>query len=357
VDGLDAFKANLSQVANQIRSIEAVFLDVRDTLGEVDAPGNFLPYRPSTEQLLDALRQLKLRIGAITSLPDEWKHEDAIKVIRNAVLSQDTETGKLVTIGDFIASEDIISNQEAGAAKPDPKIYEYAARKFGLNPEACLFVGENLIEVIGAQNAGMQVQQKQCPPGRDFAPALVARIGASPIDSGRQFQALLEHEHLLGERIFACGDRIAVWISKLISGWTPKLDQKGWESPPRVEMPEALERAMACFIFLLDRFANQVHLHAEEKMLEVAVACGMPPEKGQWVFDQHDQARAYWAALDIAWRRIKQGMTMTGGSLSMTFRRPPRHSSFSLRRMPSGKITKRIRSQVRCLVILTTLWS
>ena len=258
MDGLDAFKANLSQVANQIRSIEAVFLDVRDTLGEVDAPGNFLPYRPSTEQLLDALRQLKLRIGAITSLPDEWKHEDAIKVIRNAVLSQDTETGKLVTIGDFIASEDIISNQEAGAAKPDPKIYEYAARKFGLNPEACLFVGENLIEVIGAQNAGMQVQQKQCPPGRDFAPALVARIGASPIDSGRSFRHCLSTSiYLASESLPAATASQSGFRSLLAAGppsWTRRVGRVPLESRCLKHSKERWPVSFSCSIALPTKF-------------------------------------------------------------------------------------------------------
>jgi len=64
---------------------------------------------------------------------------------------------------------------------------------------------------------------------------------------------------------------------------------------------------MALFVYLLDHFADQVHLKAEEEMLQVAVGCGMASEKGRWVFDQHDQARSYWAALDIAWRRIQNG--------------------------------------------------
>jgi hypothetical protein len=48
-------------------------------------------------------------------------------------------------------------------------------------------------------------QLKPCPPGREFLPALQSKLGGSPVDSGRQFEAMLEHEHLLGERIFACG--------------------------------------------------------------------------------------------------------------------------------------------------------
>ena len=42
-------------------------------------------------------------------------------------------------------------------------------------------------------------------------------------------------------------------------------------------------------------------------MLKVAIACGMEQAKAQWVFDQHEQARAYWASLNVAWRRIARG--------------------------------------------------
>jgi len=64
---------------------------------------------------------------------------------------------------------------------------------------------------------------------------------------------------------------------------------------------------MAYYVHLIDHFADQVHLTAEERMLEVAVACGMESKRAQWVFDQHAQARAYWRALDVAWRRIQTG--------------------------------------------------
>jgi hypothetical protein len=141
----------------------------------------------------------------------------------------------------------------------------------------------------------------------------VEKIGESPVDSGREFQALLEHEHLLGERIFACGEGIAGWIDTLIDvpAWNQKLIQltkdQRWEGPPPVEVPLELKKAIAYLVYLLDHFADQVHLKAEEETFEFAVAAGMNPKDAKWVFDQHDQVRSYWAALDIAWRRIKEG--------------------------------------------------
>lgn len=288
-------------------SIKAVFLDVRDALGEGGHPDPFMPYLPSTRQLLSCLRQNCTRLGAITTIQPGSNRKDTVHAIRGALLAEESTTSVRLTIGDFLSDKDIITDEEADAHLDSMHFYQFAARRFQLEPHECVLVSAITTYCVAAKIAGMEVLEKPCPPGREFLPALVGKIGQSAVDSGWQFQAMLEHEHMLGERIFACGDRIAQWISKLLAGWTPQLDKLEWISPPKIEMPPALEKAMASFIFLIDNFADQVHLRAEEAMLHVAVACGMPTGAGQWVFDQHEQARAYWACLDVAWRRIKQG--------------------------------------------------
>jgi hemerythrin-like domain-containing protein len=288
-------------------SIKVIFLDARDTLGEVDRPGHLVPYRPSTEQFLGGLKALGVTIGVITNLPEDLPAEKGKAMIISAELSQDPVTGKIRTIGDFIVPENIITNHEAGADKPHPKIFQYAANRLGVKPEECLFVGENLIENLGATLVGMAHQMKPCPPGREFQPSLPGKLGGSATDSGRQFEAMLEHEHLLGERIFACGAAIGKALGQLTAGKAPPLDQETWISPPVVEVPHELFRAMSFYVHLIDHFADQVHLTAEERMIEVAVACGMDPKSGQWVIDQHAQARAYWHSLDVAWGRIQTG--------------------------------------------------
>ncbi len=287
--------------------LSVVFVDARDTLGEVDRPGHMVPYRPSTEKLLSALQQMGLRIGVITNLPDDVSADEGKDMIVNAVLSEDSASGRLKTIGDYIRRQDVVTNHEAKTDKPARAIYEFAAKKLGVTPGNCLFLGENLVENLGASLAGMRHQLKPCPPGREFLPSLQGKLGASPVDSGRQFEAFLEHEHLLGERIFACGEAIGKKIGKLIDGKAPPLNRGKWISPKPVKLPEELRRAIAHFVHLIEHFADQVHLRAEELMIEVAIACGMDPKKGQWVLDQHEQARAYWAALEVAWRRIQNG--------------------------------------------------
>jgi len=288
--------------------IKAAFFGVTNTLGECDSGGNLDPYLPSTEQLLKACSELGLKLGVITNLPKGMSDDQLKDMILKAEMSQDPKTGKPNTIGIYIARENIFTSEAAKAEKPLMEIYHYAASALGLDVGECLYVGANLMEVVGARNAGMQAERKECPPGRDFVQALVGKIGQSPVDSGRQFEALFKHEHLLGERIFACGDEISKRLEALApASAAPPLDAGKWISAPKVSIPTDVHRSMGYFVHLLDHFADQVHLLAEESMLEIAVACGMPQADGRWVKNQHDQARAYWASINVAWQRILTG--------------------------------------------------
>jgi hypothetical protein len=300
-------------MTNETSSVKAIFFDIDSTLGEIDSPGHLTPYLPSTEQLLRATTDMGVTLGVIMDLPDTISDAQGRTMVTGAVLSQND--GRTTTIGAFIKPERIVTSHEASQALgkpthlPDPEIYRFAAKKLGLEPAQCLFVAADLNEVLGAVLAGMAAKRKECPPGRDFTPALVGPIGKSPVDSGRQFQAMLEHEHLLGDRIFACGTAIATQIGTLVSGKEPPLDQGRWISPGTIDwhVDGPLYRAMQYYIHLVNHFADQVHLRAEEAMIDVAVACGMNRKHAEWVVSQHDQARAYWKCLNIAWKRIVDG--------------------------------------------------
>jgi hemerythrin-like domain-containing protein/histidinol phosphatase-like enzyme len=268
-------------------NIKVIFFDARDTLGEVDRPGHLLPYRPSTEKLLSAMKNVGMRMGVITNLPKEISAEQGRKMVRDAVLSETP----MLTIGDFIPESHVVTNHDAGSDKPSPDVYRFAAKRLEVAPEECLFVGENLIEVLGARAAGMQAQLKPSPPGREFMAAPINGT-KSATDSGRAFESFFEHEHLLGERIFKSADKIAEGLRALKRG---------------ADLPGNLRTGMGFLVYLLDNFADQVHLRAEEAVIPIAVARGMDPKHGQWVFDQHDQARAYFRALDIAWKRVENG--------------------------------------------------
>src|SRR5262249_52327613 len=118
--------------------------------------GKLVPF-PSSTKLMAAVHDvIGLRIGVITTLG----------VLSN---SQGMTLLKEAGLGAFLDPAGFVSEHDVGeAAKPDPKIYQFAALKVGVPIEKCLYVGENLIEVVGALAAGMQALLKPCPPGRDL---------------------------------------------------------------------------------------------------------------------------------------------------------------------------------------------
>lgn len=136
--------------------LKAVFVDIGGTLGERDpATGRLVPY-PSSADMLRSFRDvLRLRVGVITTL-GPLSNAQALQLLEQADLRQ------------YIDADALVSEHDTqGIAKPDPRIYVHAASRFHLQPEDCLFLGENLLEVVGALTAGMKAVLKPCPPGRE----------------------------------------------------------------------------------------------------------------------------------------------------------------------------------------------
>jgi len=140
-------------------AVDCAFFDIGGTLGDpVTVAGKLtLKLFPSTVGMLTAVRDsLRLRIGVITTLGTLTNSQG------RALL---TDAG----IAGFLDAQGFISEHDVGGVgKPNPAIYQFAAQQMGVPIERCLFVGENLIEVIGAMTAGMQAVLKPCPPGRDL---------------------------------------------------------------------------------------------------------------------------------------------------------------------------------------------
>jgi HAD superfamily hydrolase (TIGR01509 family) len=53
--------------------------------------------------------------------------------------------------------DDMLSNQDVKAPKPDPEIYELAARRLNLRPEECLVIEDNEKGIKAARAAGSRV--------------------------------------------------------------------------------------------------------------------------------------------------------------------------------------------------------
>lgn len=103
--------------------VKAVFFDIRDTLGVVDRKGHLVKFKPTTDQLLDGMKSVVgLRIGIITNLPADVPAEQGRKML------EETD------IWPFVDKDGFVTNHEAGAEKPDPKVFRFAAEKMGLKP-------------------------------------------------------------------------------------------------------------------------------------------------------------------------------------------------------------------------------
>jgi FMN phosphatase YigB (HAD superfamily) len=138
-------------------SVEFVFFDIGGTLGERNpATGKLVPFA-STAGLLAAVRdEMGLRLGIITTL-GTLSNAQGRDLLAEAGLA-----------GFFDAAGFVSEHNVNGEGKPKPAIYQFAAQTVGVPIDRCLYVGENLKEVIGAMAAGMRAILKPCPPGRDL---------------------------------------------------------------------------------------------------------------------------------------------------------------------------------------------
>jgi FMN phosphatase YigB (HAD superfamily) len=139
-----------------VLEIDWVFFDIGGTLGDRNNSGQLVAF-PSSAGLLKAMREeIGLHVGIITTLGTQLTNQQALTLLRDAGL------------GDFIDAQGFVSDRDANASKPDARIYRFAADRVNVPISRCLYVGENLIEVIGAMAAGMKAVLKPCPPGRDL---------------------------------------------------------------------------------------------------------------------------------------------------------------------------------------------
>lgn len=258
------------------------FFDVRNTLGVVDRKGHLVPFRPSATELLQAMKGLEgARLAVITNVPPGV---DAAAMLEEADLG-----------GYF---EKVISTQDpeilkAKTAKPQRTMYELAAKAMNADLADCTYVSENLLEVLGAINAGMAGIVKKFPPGGDYIRHGLGRGPVSSTASGRLSEAVFEGQHIVGKRIVVCAMKI---VEKLRAGDDPLAPNN------------TLLSGMNRLVWLVNYFIDPYHHRMEEEaLLPFAHMRGYPPSKTAWVLEEHDQGRAYFKAMTLALNRIQSG--------------------------------------------------
>ena len=140
-------------------------LGAEPDLGEIlamrlDWTKRSLQPRPDALETLAELRRRGHRLGLITvcseDVPNVWP---------------ETPFAGLFDATVFSCSE--------GVAKPDPRIYEIACERLGVEPSECLFVGDGANdELPGAERAGMTALQLRAP-GEPLTPDGEAWMGPS----------------------------------------------------------------------------------------------------------------------------------------------------------------------------------
>ena len=133
------------------QSTKVVFFDIGNTLGTRDNTG-FHVFEGIKALLTGMRNALGLRLGVITNLPPGMTSAEIGEILRDAGLLQ------------LLDSKGLITSVDAKAEKPANEIYRFAAKKMGVQPEQCLYVGEAPEEVEGALQAGMAAIQKPFPP-------------------------------------------------------------------------------------------------------------------------------------------------------------------------------------------------
>jgi putative hydrolase of the HAD superfamily len=116
--------------------------------------------RPDALPTLGELRSRGHRLGLISvcsqDVPEVWE-----------------ETLLAGTLDELVFSCDV------GISKPDPRIYEIACERLGVEPAECLFVGDGANdELPGAERVGMTAIQLR-PPGEELTDSGKAWTGAS----------------------------------------------------------------------------------------------------------------------------------------------------------------------------------
>jgi putative hydrolase of the HAD superfamily len=101
--------------------------------------------RPDALETLAELRRRGHRLGLISVCTDEVPH-----------VWDETPLGGTL--------DAMVFSAEVGISKPDPRIYEIACERLGVEPAECLFVGDGANdELPGAERVGMTALQLRAP--------------------------------------------------------------------------------------------------------------------------------------------------------------------------------------------------
>jgi putative hydrolase of the HAD superfamily len=121
---------------------------------------------PDVRPALDALAGQCRRLGVLTNGDADQQRE------------------KLRRVGLAAELREVIVSSEAGAAKPDPRIFRTACARLGLAPYEVAYVGDRLqTDAVAATNAGLHgvwLNRADDPPPAGLRPPVIRSLGDLP---------------------------------------------------------------------------------------------------------------------------------------------------------------------------------
>ena len=120
----------------------------------------------------------------------DWWRENQYKYVLGIITNgrSKTQWNKIHRSGVEDLFDTIVVSGDINIHKPDPEIYRFACQTLNLEPQECLYVGDNFYrDIYGAQKAGMKTVWMWLPQ-QDYADYPVIRI--------QRLEELLEIFHL-----------------------------------------------------------------------------------------------------------------------------------------------------------------
>lgn len=103
--------------------------------------GGEVPPRPGILKLMDSAKEAGLKVGVCSAAT-----KSSVVTVIDALLGPE----RVKALDVFLAGDDVKSK------KPNPEIYETAAKKLGISPDSCCVVEDSSIGVAAAVGAGMR---------------------------------------------------------------------------------------------------------------------------------------------------------------------------------------------------------
>ena len=156
----------------------------------------FPTYVPYEELVVGAVAELGLPGEAVTELFERWREmdpwPDSAALSRLAlpyafVTNCSKPLARVAADRSQLTPRFVLSAQEAGWYKPNPRIYQEASRRLGSPPESTLFVAGSAYDAQGASAAGLPALLVARRPD-DRARASPTRVAASLHDIVTELQ-------------------------------------------------------------------------------------------------------------------------------------------------------------------------